>query len=92
MIDAEQGLHSLVPARGNVVRLEAAVDQLLLDAVAQDHVRRVGQLVRVDADEAGLDAVVEADEVVGGERRVVAEGAAELAAEEADERRRAVSR
>ena len=40
-----------------------------LEPVAQDDVQRIGHLVGVDADEAALDAAVEADEVVGREGR-----------------------
>ena len=53
-VDAEQRLHLLVPQRRDVLGLDLALDQRALDLVAQDHVRRIGDLVGVDADEARL--------------------------------------
>jgi hypothetical protein len=49
-----------------------------LDAVAQDHVRRVGQLIGVDADQARPHARHKAVQVVGLERRRGAEAGPQL--------------
>jgi hypothetical protein len=87
--DAEEIPHPLVPGARQVAHGEVARDQRAFEAVAQDDVQRVGRLVGLDADEAALDAAVDAHEVVRGERRVVAERGAQLAGEEADEGGRA---
>ena len=56
-IDAEQLLHLGVPRLGQVVERERAGDELLLELEAEDDVERVGDLVRVDPDQPGRDAV-----------------------------------
>ena len=75
-------------AAGRSATLEVARDQRPLEPVAQDDVQRVGHLVGVDADEAALDAGVEALEVRRREGGVVAERLLELARQKAHERRR----
>ena len=52
-VHAEQRAHFLVPQCRDVFRLDLALDQGLLDLVAQDHVRRIRALVGIDADVAG---------------------------------------
>ena len=52
------------PRLGQVLRVERALDQPLLELEAEDDVQAVRRLVGLDADEAGLGAVD------GGEERV----------------------
>ncbi len=66
-------LHLGVPQRGDVRHLDATLHQIALQLVAQDDVGRVGHLVRIDPDKAGLDPVVELDQVCRRQRRLLAE-------------------
>ena len=56
-VDAEQVAHLRVPGLGEIVERERARDRLLLELEAEDDVERVGDLVRVDADQPRRDAV-----------------------------------
>ena len=56
--------HPGAPRIGKVLRVERALDELLLELEAQDDVEAVRRLVGLDADEAGLGAVH------GGEERL----------------------
>ena len=65
--DAEVLLKARVPCLGQVADGERPIDQALLELEAQDDVQRVGGLVGLDADVAGLDPVDRA--VERGRRR-----------------------
>ena len=76
----------IVPGLGQVLGLDLARDQLFLEAIAQDDVGRVGDLIGVDPDEAGLDPIVQAQQVVGLPGRALpAEGFARQGRQVADE-------
>src|SRR3546814_13661479 len=69
--DAEQPLQAVAPGVREIPEIEVALDHRLLQPVAQDDVGRVGDLVRVHADEAPLDpraGAVEAVRAQGGPR------------------------
>src|SRR5438876_10844619 len=63
-VDAEVLVHLVVPHARQVANLDAAVDDLLLELEAQDHMHAVRDLVRPDPDQRRLDAVDAGDEVV----------------------------
>mmetsp|Transcript_1361 Transcript_1361/g.4133 ORF Transcript_1361/g.4133 Transcript_1361/m.4133 type:complete len:475 (-) Transcript_1361:197-1621(-) len=76
-------LHAPHPVGRHLGNLHLAAEERALDVVPQDHVQRVRDLVRLDADAAGRHAVVRAEEVgrrrLGGEREArVEEGRREL--------------
>ena len=52
-IDAQVLHHLFVPDGRDVLGLDLAIDQSAFDLKAQDDVGRVGQLVRINADEIG---------------------------------------
>ncbi len=56
-VDAEIFLDLGVPGLGQVLDLQRAVDQRRLDVGAQHHMEIIGQLIRLDPDEAGTAAV-----------------------------------
>ena len=61
-LDAEQIEHPGAPRIGKVLRIEGALDELLLELEAQDDVEAVRRLVGLDADEPGLGAVDRGEE------------------------------
>ena len=63
-VDPEVLVHSLVPHLREVWNRDAAVDDVLLELEAEDHVHAVGHLVGLDADERRLDAVDPGEEAV----------------------------
>ena len=78
-VDAEVLVHLLVPHARQLANRDAAVDDLLLELEAENHVHAIRDLVRPDADQRRLDAVDAGDEVVEldapeliGERRLCA--------------------
>ncbi len=56
-LDAEQLGHAGAPRLGQVLGIERALDQLLLELEAEDDVEAVCRLVGLDADEPRLGAV-----------------------------------
>jgi hypothetical protein len=54
-LDAEVLVHLRVPCRRDIRGADLAGDHVLLQLEAQDDVQVVGGLVRLDADERGLD-------------------------------------
>ena len=83
---AEPLLHLRVPQLGDVRDLDAPFHQVPLQLVAQDDVGRVGDLVRIDADKAGLDPVVQLLEVRGCERILCPEVCANARRNQREER------
>ena len=63
-VDPEHRAHLVRPRRGQVGRVERALDELELELEAQDDVQRVGQLVGLDADERRRDDVDRLQEVL----------------------------
>ena len=63
--DADQAFHQLVPGAGQVGGRQFARYDGFLQAVAQDHVQRVGDLIGIDANQAGLYPTIDAQQVVG---------------------------
>src|SRR6266581_6259961 len=63
-LDTEVLVHLLVPHSRHVANWDAAVDDLLLELEAQDDVYAIRDLVGLDADQRGLDAVDAGDEAV----------------------------
>lgn len=78
-------LHLGVPQRGDVCHLDATFHQIALQLVAQDDVGRVGHLVRIDPDKAGLDPVVELGQVCRCQRRLLAEVGANVRRQQCQE-------
>ena len=66
-------LHLRIPQCRDVRDLDAPLDEIALQLVAQDHVRRIRHFVRIDADKAWLDLVVQLLEVFRCERGLLAE-------------------
>ena len=62
--DAEQPLQLLGPRAGYILDPEVARDQPLLQAIAEDHVGRIRDLVGFDADEAAGDTRVDLPQVL----------------------------
>ena len=86
-VEAEHRLHLSVPEAGDVLALDLALDERLLDLVAQDHVQRIGAFVRGNADAVGgLHAREQAVEVAGLERGLVAVRLPEHRREQSHER------
>mmetsp|Transcript_4543 Transcript_4543/g.10689 ORF Transcript_4543/g.10689 Transcript_4543/m.10689 type:complete len:247 (-) Transcript_4543:1018-1758(-) len=60
LVDAEQLAHPLVPGLRQVPHLQVPGEDLGLEAVAQHHVHRVGELVRLHPNQAPRDPVARA--------------------------------
>ena len=72
--DPDELLHAVVPALGQVLRVEVAEQELLLETEAEDDVQPVRRLVRVDADQGRARPVDRAVERL--ERDVLEDGEA----------------
>src|SRR5689334_15195665 len=63
-LDAEVLVHLLVPHLRQVAHRDAAVDEILLELEAKDHMHAVGDLVGLDANQRRVDAVDPGEEAV----------------------------
>ena len=87
-LDAEGRRHARPPRAGKIRNREIAGEQRALEPVAQDDVERIGRFVGLDADEPGLDADIEAAEIVRLPARSFAgKGVADERRQKADELR-----